>query len=168
MNDRPQHRPYARLELERRFLVERLPANIDPNDFERLHDLYLRDTHLRLRNVHAPDGTWITSKLGQKIANPAALDDPRQRQMTTIYLPLSEAEIFSSLEGLRTIKRRYQLREQGWTWCIDVWEHPAAGTMVGEVEATTIAELESLRMPSWAVREVTGDPRYSAINLAQT
>ena len=167
-NDRPTKRPYARIERERRFLVEGLPDGVDPEDYERLDDLFVHGTHLRLRRVSRPNGEWIVTKLGQKILDPAAPDDPRCRQMTTIYLPEDEAVRLSSLPGLRTTKRRYKLPEQGWTFCIDVWELPTAahGTMLAEVEAPSIAELERVTLPSWALREVTDDARYSAITLA--
>jgi CYTH domain-containing protein len=165
--DRPTHRPYARTEIERRFLLEALPAGVDPNQYERFSDLYVRGTHLRLREVHRPEGSWITTKLGQKILDPEAPEDPRRRKMTTIYLPEDEAAALS-LTGLRTVKRRYFHREQGWTWAIDVWEQPsgAAGTILAEVETPTLEELDRIVLPSWALREVTDDPRYSAISLA--
>lgn len=170
MTDRPTKRPYARLELERRFLLERLPAGVDPDDYERLDDLFVAGTHLRLRVLRRPSGEWIVTKLGQKIVDPEGPDDPRRRQMTTIYLPEGEGAVLASLPGLRTSKRRYKLREQGWTFCIDMWESPlgARGTMVAEVETPTIEELERLTVPTWALREVTDDGRYSAITLAHT
>ena len=120
MDDRPAHRPYARIELERRFLLDALPPSLTESAFERLHDTYVTGTHLRIRHLFDPDGTWITSKLGQKIPNPQAPNDPRQRQMTTIYLPKSEADVLAPLPGLWAMKRRYKIREQGWTFCIDV------------------------------------------------
>ena len=70
MTDRPTKRPYARLELERRFLLERLPAGVDPDDYERLDDLFVAGTHLRLRVLRRPSGDWIVTKLGQKIVDP--------------------------------------------------------------------------------------------------
>lgn len=169
MDDRPQHRPYARLELERRFLLASLPSAVPGDAYERLFDTYVAGTHLRVRHVHRPDGAWITSKLGQKIINPEAPEDPRQRKMTTIYLPQEEARVLDGLAGLRTVKRRYKLVEQGFTWCIDVWESPAgaAGTMVAEVETAAIDQLERIVLPSWAIREVTADAQYSAIALAR-
>jgi CYTH domain-containing protein len=39
--------------------------------------------------------------------------------------------------------------------------------MIAEVEAPTMADLESLRCPAWALREVTDDPAFSAITLAR-
>jgi CYTH domain-containing protein len=164
--DWPTKRPYARIELERRFLLERIPGRLDPADYERLDDLYVEGTHLRLRQARRPTGEWIMTKLGQKIVDPAAPDDPRRRLMTTIYLPEEEALALASLEGLRTTKRRYRMREQGSTFSIDVWETPAQGTILAEVEAASAEELERIAVPSWALREVTEDPRYTAIALA--
>jgi CYTH domain-containing protein len=166
--DRPTHRPYARVELERRFLLAELPRFIDREIYERLDDLYVAGNHLRLRRVHRPDGTWITTKLGQKIPNPAAPTDPRQRQMTTLYLPEAEEVALARLVGLRTRKRRYHTHEQGLTWCIDLWEAPAGakGTLLAEVEAPSLAQLAVLTAPRWVVREVTDEIAYSAITLA--
>ncbi len=168
MTDRPLKRKYARIERERRFALKRLPAGLDPGTFQRLRDCYVRDTHLRLRQVETPDGEIVIVKLGQKIVDPEAPEDPRRRQMTTIYFDAAEAAALR-LDGLRTVKRRYKHREQGWTFCIDVWEQPtgAAGVIVAEVECPTDAELDAVTCPSWAEGEVTEDPAYSAILLAQ-
>lgn len=167
--DRPLTRGYARCERERRFVVETLPAAVDRDAFERLDDLYIDGTHVRLRLVHDPDGAFVIGKLGQKVPWPEAPDDPRLRSMTTLYLPATEAAVFAALPGLRTRKRRHKLREQGWTFCIDVYEAPAgaAGTMVAEVETDDLDALAAIVCPSWAVREVTDDPRFSAIALAR-
>jgi CYTH domain-containing protein len=168
MDDRPTKRAYARIERERRFLLDRLPPALDPEVYERLDDLFVEGTHLRLRRVCRPDGASIVTKLGQKIVDPEAPEDPRRRQMTTIYLPDEEALALASLTGLRTTKRRYKLLEQGRTFCVDVWESPppARGTIVAEVEAESMEELEWITVPTWALREVTDDGRYSAITLA--
>jgi hypothetical protein len=53
MDDRPTKRPYARIELERRFLLELLPLEL-LNDYERLDDLFIEGTHVRLRDVRRP------------------------------------------------------------------------------------------------------------------
>lgn len=170
MNDRPLKRAYSRIERERRFLLERLPEGVDVEDYERLDDLFIAGTHLRLRVVRRPNGEWRVTKLGQKIHDPDAPADPRMRQMTTIYLPESEGAVLSSLPGLRATKRRYKLREQGLTFCIDVWEKPlaASGILLAEVEAHSTAELERITVPAWATREVTEDGTYSAVSLATT
>lgn len=169
MDDRPLRRKYARIERERRFALDRLPPHVDLDAFEHLEDLFVRGTHLRLRRVTAASGVWLATKLGQKIAAAEDPSDPRLREMTTIYLPDDEgARLEASLDGLRASKRRYKLVEQGLTFCIDVWEAPrgAEGVLVAEVEADTLDALAALALPTWATREVTDDPTYSAIHLA--
>ena len=95
--------------------------------------------------------------------------DPTRREMTTIYLAPGRAAHLSCLEGPGSVKRRYKIVEQGWTWMIDVWETPAraAGLILAEVECPSDAELARIATPSWAVREVTNDPSYSAFTLAR-
>lgn len=168
MDDRPLKRDYARVERERRFLVPSLPSGIAPDGYQRLRDCFVAGTHLRLRVVEAPNGETIVAKLGQKIPDPAAPDDPRRRSMTTLYLPPEEAAALA-FEGLRATKRRYKLPEQGWTFCIDVWEEPAAarGIILAEVECPTDEQLDRIVTPRWAEREVTEDPGYAAVPLAR-
>lgn len=166
--DRPLTRKYARIERERRFLLEALPTGVDPDDYDRLRDCFVTGTHLRLRRVERPDGTVRTTKLGQKIMDPAYPNSPRHRQMTTIYLPEAEAAALP-LDGLRACKRRYKLFDQGFTFCIDVWETPehAAGLLVAEVECPTDAELDAIRCPDWAICEVTADSAYGSVTVTR-
>lgn len=168
-SDRPLRRDYARVERERRFLLERLPDHVDADEFERLVDGFVEGAYLRLRRVERPDGTEVVTKLGQKIVDPEAPDDPRRRQMTTIYLAPGQAEPLWSVVGLRATKRRYTVVESGRTFAIDVWEEPAAaaGTILAEVECDTDAELDAVEPPSWAAREVTHDAAYSSVALAR-
>lgn len=168
--DRPTKRPYARIERERRFLLDRLPPGVSPDDYERIDDLFIEGTHLRLRVVRRPTGEWLATKLGQKVVAPDAPDDPRQRQMTTIYLPEGEGAVLASLPGLRAMKRRHRLCEQGLTFAVDVWESPvgARGVILAEVEAASLEELDRVTLPTWAHREVTHEPELSAIALARS
>ncbi len=167
MSDRPLTRKYARVERERRFLLAALPAGLEGAPFQRLRDCFVGGTHLRLRQVESPEGEIVVVKLGQKIVDLEAPDDPRRRQMTTIYLPPDEAAALP-LEGPRAVKRRYHLPEQGWTFCVDLWEAPAsaAGLILAEVECPSDAELDAIVLPAWAEREVTEDAAYSSIRLA--
>ena len=80
MNDRPLQRKYARLERERRFLLHRLPDSIDAADFERLRDLYLANSNLRLRRIPRPNGALIQLKPDQKLALADARKNDRHRQ----------------------------------------------------------------------------------------
>lgn len=166
--DRPARRDYARIERERRFRLERLPEAVDARDFVRLRDRFVEGTFLRVRRVERPDGTEVVTKLGQKLVDPEAPDDPRRRRMTTIYLEPGRARALAGLPGRTSSKRRYTLVEAGRTWAIDVWEEPAgaAGTIVAEVECDTDEELAAVAPPPWTAGEVTTDPAFGAFALA--
>jgi CYTH domain-containing protein len=168
MKDRPLKRKYSRIERERRFLLDRLPDATDSDDFVRLCDTFIDGVYLRIRRVERPDGTEVLTKLGQKILDRDAPDDPTRREMTTIYLAPGQADHLKCLDGPQSVKRRYKVEEQGWTFMIDVWEAPtgSAGLVLAEVECPSDAELAKIAKPTWAAREVTSDPNYSAFTLA--
>lgn len=169
MTDRPMLRDYWRLELERRFVLPRLPDVVDAQAFTRLRDVFVAGANLRLRWVETPGGEVVVVKLGQKRADLEAPSDARRRRLTTIYMTAAEAEVFRRLPGRRSCKRRYQVVEAGRTWAVDVWEEPAArrGLVMAEVECGNVAELADVRMPQWCEREVTEDEGYSAFALAE-
>lgn len=169
MDDRPRRRGYARIERERRFVLDVLPGHVNPAHFERLRDLYIAGTELRLRRIESPDGELILVKLGQKTIDPDAPEDTRRRRMTTFYLRSADEAALCELPGRRSVKRRYEVFEGGRTFCIDVYEAPAsaAGTLISEVECESDAELDAIAMPSWARAEITSDPSYSGFELAR-
>ncbi len=163
-----QRTDYARVERERRFVLDRLPPGVDEGDFVRLRDRFVTGAELRIRRVESPGGDHLVTKLGQKRPDPDAPDDPRRRLLTTIYLAPGESPPLAALPGVDCCKRRYSLEHHGATWAVDVWEEPAhrAGLILAEVECETDAELDGIALPDWATREVTTDPAFSAFVLA--
>lgn len=168
MHDRPLKRKYARIERERRFLLGQLPPQLDPDNFQRLHDRYILGAPMRLRRVETPSGVPLLTKLGQKIVDPENPESTRHRLMTTIYLTPEEGEVFASLPAHSSIKRRYKLAEQGWTFVIDSYEAPntAKGLLIAEVECDTDEALDAIQCPSWALREITDEPQWSGAKLS--
>lgn len=168
MNDRPLKRKYARVERERRFLLEQLPPQLNHEEYQRFHDRYIIGAPVRLRRVETPGGEHLVTKLGQKIANPDAPNNPRHQLMTTIYLTRDEGQVFASLPAHCASKRRYKLKEQGWTFCIDQYEAPAsiAGLLIAEVECDTDEALDAIVCPAWALREITNEQGWSGATLA--
>jgi len=169
-NDRPMQRNYARLELERRFLLTVLPPGVDPDDFVRLHDLFAAGTGLRIRRVEDAAGRDLVVKIGQKLPDPEAPEAPGHNLLTTIYLSPTEAAPLLGLPGPTSCKRRYSLQHQDHTWAIDVWEapHACAGLIMAEVECATAAELAAITPPAWVGEEVTNERSYSAFALTTT
>lgn len=60
-------------------------------------------------------------------------------------------------------KKRYAIAFGGLTWEVDEFFGENAGLIVAEVELGS--EEQAFEKPSWAGREVTGDPRYFNSNL---
>ena len=89
--------------------------------------------------------------------------------MTTIYLTASEFELFKRLPGRKSTKRRYQLQEQDHTFCIDVYEWPpeSIGTIIAEVECETDPLLAQIRVPPWAIRDITDEAQWSGYRLSR-
>ena len=166
--DRPNKRGYARIERERRFLVEAFPQFVDATAYERLVDRYIEGTELRLRRIESPDGALVQVKLGQKRANPDDPDNLRHQEMTTFYLRPEDSAVLAALPARVSVKRRYAISEQGRTFALDVYEQPGSrrGLMVVEVECDADEDLDRMRCPSWAVREITEDSNYSGANIS--
>ena len=62
-------------------------------------------------------------------------------------------------------KTRYRVRAGGHLWDLDLFAGENEGLVMAEVELGS--EDEAFEMPEWAGKEVTGDPRYYNVNLAQ-
>jgi CYTH domain-containing protein len=149
---------YARFELERRFLVERLPDAAEPVWL--INDRYIDGTWLRLRRQEPLGGGETVYKLGQKQV-PAPPDFWRMT-ITTIYLSPEEYDVFQVLPAKELRKRRHRFGE----YSIDVFEGDLAGLILAEVTFESEAELKAHAIPDFAAREVSGDVRYTGGALA--
>lgn len=148
---------YARYELERKFLLGRVPEGLE--DDAQIYDRYIERTSLRLRWVEHPGGR-VEYKLNQK----ASPFPPNYGVMTitSVYLSEAEYEVLSGLPAHELRKRRYHL--DGYS--IDVFEADLAGLLLAEMEFTSEEEMEAHPLPDFAVREVSADLRYTGGSLA--
>lgn len=153
---------YAKLENERRFLVER-SAGLD---LERLgssliEDIYIDNTRLRLRKVTPAKGEAASYKLCKKYPS----SDPYSGAIVNTYLSAEEHAVFCKLPGRHIVKRRHYTTFEGHPFGIDVFQRKLAGLVLCEVEASTRQAVCDIQFPSWAVAEVTEDPFFSGGNL---
>lgn len=156
---------YARFELERRFLVAHLPSEIAEDRGWRITDRYLTNTDLRLRQMEPIDGGEAVLKLGQKQV-PSPPDFSRMT-ITNIYLSPSEYSVLAELPALELHKRRYSVQEDGRTFGVDVFEAHLSGLILAEVGFETSEEMKQpLSLPSWVLREVSDDVRFTGGALA--
>lgn len=156
---------YARYELERRFLVGRLPAEVVEDRGWRITDRYITGTRLRLRRMEPLAGGEPVFKLGQKeVPSPPEFS---RMTITNIYLSPAEYDVLAVLPARELRKRRHPLEEDGRTYGLDVFEHPLVGLVLAEVGVETERELsEQWHLPQWVVREVSDDVRYTGGALA--
>jgi CYTH domain-containing protein len=146
---------YARRELERRFLLARMPDHpiekISP-----IFDRYIEGTRLRLRKKIEGDRTYY--KLTQKVPAP----DGSPGLLTTVYLNAVEYERFAALPALMLEKVRHSVGPFG----IDVFAPPRQRLCVAEAEFETEAEMLAFVPPPWVdvVREITNDVRFTGGN----
>ena len=156
---------YARLELERRFLLAGLPAELDPRTgYQQFEDRYFPGTSLRLRRVTDARGDLVELKLNQKLPHDPPL--PSHRVITSVYLDAVDHALISRLGGSPLVKRRYAYAWRGARFGVDCFQGPLLGLVLAEAEVQTEAALAAL--PALPVRhvEVTSDPLFSGGSLA--
>ena len=151
------------VEHERRWLCRNVPHE-QVTRSERITDLYVTDSRLRLREARPLDGGPARLRLTRK-----ACVDVRTHLVTSIYLPEPEfAVLAAALPGLRLEKLRYRLQSPpGTVVSVDRFQGALDGLIMVEAEFSTPELMASFDMPDFAVREVTDDPRYSGGHLVR-
>ena len=146
-------------EIERKFLVE--------NDLWResviseavIKQGYLcRQDNTTIRVRVAGDAAWVNIKSATRGIRRLEYEYP-------IPLPDAEGLLAEVAEQPFIDKIRYQVRQGGHVWDLDVFRGLNQGLVLAEVELG--AEDEAFEMPAWAGREVSGDPRYYNANLVK-
>ncbi len=81
-------------------------------------------------------------------------------------IPFNEAQQMIELFGEQTIaKKRYYIPYGQHTWEVDVFMGENEGLIIAEVELSD--EQETVELPEWVDKEVTGDKKYYNANLQQ-
>jgi CYTH domain-containing protein len=156
---------YARVELERRFLVHHLPEAIETERGWRISDRYLANTQLRLRRMRPLNGGETLFKLGQKLVQ--SPPDFGRMTVTNIYLSAEEYAVLAALDALELHKRRYPFSHDGRLFGIDVFEENLSGLVLAETSFETVEAMDQpLEFPPWIATEVSRDSRFTGGALA--
>ena len=146
-------------EIERKFLIKRLPPEIAKARRYSIQQGYLvtepDDRHVRLRKAGA--NASLTFKL---VRGP--IRDEREIKLT----PKQFAPLWPGTKGRRLQKTRYEIPWKNFVIEIDVYGGKNKGLIVAEVEFPSRAVCHKFKPPHWFGREVTGLKRYSNIRLA--
>ena len=157
---------YARVERERRFLLRELPEGLTrASSHLQIWDNYITNTRMRLRKVRVPQTKEYTWKLTQKFA-PAPPDFSRTI-ITNIYLTEYEYEVLSIFEGNEIRKNRYPFEHEGRAYGIDMFLGALWGLILAETSFETDEEMDSFRVPPFAVLDVTNDEMFTGAKLVE-
>jgi adenylate cyclase len=147
------------MEIERKFLVNRLPDQLRECPFRSIEQGYLavedNGTEVRLRRQD--DETFLTVKNGSGTTR-----DEREVRL--------EREQFDALWPLtrsrRVRKTRYEVPLGALTVEVDIYGGKNEGLIVAEVEFSGNEDCRNFQPPDWLGREISGEERYRNHNLA--
>jgi CYTH domain-containing protein len=157
---------YARIERERRYLLQDLPEGLTrADDHLQITDNYITGTRLRIRKVRDPKtNKWIV-KFTQKFApNPADLS---RTVITNTYLNAIEAEMLAVFEANEIRKNRYRFEFEGRQFSIDMFLGDLFGLVLAEVSFETDEDLDSFPKPPFALADVTNNEIFSGGRLSE-
>jgi len=146
-------------EIERKFLIKKLPENLAKFPHDEIMQGYLAvapgGVQVRLRKKGAIRS--LTFKRGGRKA----------REEREIRLTADQFEaLWPATMGRRLTKVRYEVPWKEHTIEIDIYDGRHHGLVVAEVEFPNEKACASFEPPDWMGEEVTGKSRYSNVALA--
>jgi adenylate cyclase len=144
------------IEIERKFLVTRLPADLAPG--VNICQGYLLNTPDRVVRVRIQGETGLLTIKGR--TRTASV-----RPEFEYDIPLADARQMLDLfcDGKLIEKCRHTCLHEGMTWVIDRFLGDNQGLLVAEIELSY--KDQAFAVPAWAGPEVTEDPRYLNASL---
>jgi CYTH domain-containing protein len=151
------------LEIERKYLLSRLPALPSPTDVLEIDQGYVPGVNVleRLRRQRSKNGTtryFRTVKVGAGVERIELEDETDQRTFDHLWL---------LTDGRRLRKRRYLVPNGADTWEIDEFTDRVLILAELEIEAANSV----ISFPHWLtptlVREVTDEPEFTNSSLAR-
>jgi adenylate cyclase len=149
------------IEIERKFLVDSAPENLDDHPHDEIDQGYvaLTDDGVEVRIRRRRDRAYLTIKSEGARARLEEEIEIDQRRFESLW-PLTE--------GRRVQKTRYLIptADGRLTIELDVYHGDLAGLLTAEIEFDSPDAATHFRPPVWLGREVTDDPRYKNKRLA--
>jgi CYTH domain-containing protein len=146
------------LEIERKFLLPHLPADLETHPHYDIEQGYLAmDENAETRLRRSDKERCLTVKQRARVG--------RQE----INLPLTEEQwnaLWPMTDGRRVYKRRYEVPHGDVLIEIDVYQRKNAGLAVAEVEFPSGEAAEAFVAPEWFGRDVSGEAAYRNTVLA--
>ncbi|HET9419149.1 MAG TPA: CYTH domain-containing protein [Chthoniobacterales bacterium] len=147
-------------EIERKFLIKRLPVEILKSRHFPLLQGYLanepRGRHVRLRKKGK------AASLTFKVSRGNSAREEREIRLSAKQF----ATLWPATAGRRLRKTRYEIPWKDLKIEIDIYRGHNQGLIVAEVEFPDQTSCRKFKPPNWFGREVTGEKRYSNVTLA--
>lgn len=144
------------MEIERKYLVHKLPENYLDYPFHRIEQGYLC-TEPVVRVRREDDTYYMTYKSKGLMVR------------EEYNLPLTEeaySHLIAKADGNVLVKKRYLIPFDRWTVELDVFEGKFDGLVLAEVEFETEAEAKSFEAPEWFGEDVTFSGEYQNSRLS--
>jgi len=146
------------VEIERKFLLDRLPADLGDGRAIEQGYLAIGADGVEVRVRRYGDDRTLTIKSGPAHVRTEEELDLDERRFEALW-PLTE--------GRRIVKTRHRIDlGEGLTAEVDVYGGEHEGLAVAEVEFPDEDASDRFQAPAWLGREVTGDGRYANQRLA--
>ena len=146
-------------EIERKFLVKKLPGYLESYPSEQIQQGYLAvaddGTEIRLRKKEGVH--YLTAKSGQGM---------KRREIETELASEQFDRLWPMTAGKRVEKERIKIPDENVIIELDIYQGALAGLMTAEVEFRTREEADVFTPPSWLDKDITWDERYKNKNLA--
>jgi CYTH domain-containing protein len=146
------------MEIERKFIVPSLPADVALGDGIELRQGYLATTPVEVRVRSSGQTALVLTVKG-----------PGSLQRVEVELPLDPArfdELWPLTEGRRIEKVRHRIPFGNTIVELDRYRGAHEGLLVAEVEFANVEDAAAFEPPEWFGAEVTDDPRFKNKELA--
>ncbi len=145
------------LEIERKFLVKKLPEDLKQYECRQLEQGYLCiEPVVRIRRS---DDTYTLTYKGKGLLVREEYNLPLTKEAYEHLKPKAD--------GILITKKRYKIPYQSYMIELDIFEGCFAGLMLAEVEFSSASEAESFVPPAWFGEEVTWSSKYHNSTLSQ-
>lgn len=159
---KPEAGDYARplaIEIERKFLVSRVPDQLAERRVEEIEQGYLaiEDDEIEVRLRRLGKRPLLTVKRGHGL------------RRTEVEIEISAegfGELWPMTEGRRVRKTRHHIWSEMGEFDVDVYRGSLEGLITAEIEFDSEQLSESFEPPEWLGAEVTGEAGYANKNLA--
>ncbi len=146
------------MEIERKYLVKNIPENLNEYPCRLIEQGYL-STRPVVRVRQDNDSYYLTYKGKGLLAR------------EEYNLPLTEESynhLLAKADGNVIRKKRYEIPDEtGLTIELDIFEGVFAGTILAEVEFSSLDEANSYNPPAWFDKDVTNDSSYQNSSMSQ-